>query len=243
MQSLIAGSPSENTGLIQSSDEERQTVEKQPINKWKCAFFALMLAQAGVIVGGGIYGIVKALDSIPAPTPDYSAPCNHVSLNHTQTQCVSTLPSQMWLQVCMQLGATQHLSKKTCVPGCSFNIRDGAGIFTTGSKEETTLSKEELLRFHEFPYDEYQYVICEDNSDSWVHKLKSGLANMSIPFWTTKAGLGAKQAPGRRPEAYNTEGLVLPLEESYRAYNPVVYNHIINGDDTACLQVNHLWCE
>ncbi len=251
MQSLIAGSPGETTKLVQITDEEGQTAEnKTPINWSKLCVKAFCLCIGAGLLGTGGYFFDKALtpgESEMFDPPDYP-PCNPFERNHTKAKCVSTLPSQMWISVCGQLGGMVARTEQACIPGCSFNIHeDGAGVFSTGSRKETRLPEEELIRFQESQYDEYAYVICENKPDSWLHTLKSRLVNMSIPFWTTKTESGAKprrKPPYREHIKYDTEGLVLPLEYASEAYNSVLYEKVLTHPfPIPCLGVYSVWCE
>ncbi len=227
MQPLIANEP----------------LEERPINK-KSVFLKLcgcMLAM-GAIFGAGGYG----LSQIPYESPEPQYPqCNPVERNHTQAQCVPNLPSIMWNENCVQLGGMLRRNQ-TCVPGCSFNTLEGVPVFSTGDRKETTLPEDELIRFHEYPEDEYQYVICE--TGSLLGKLKSRLTNLKIPFWTTETAPGANYSPTapRQIGTYETEGLVLPLEYAREAYDQELYNAVVKnyeGPVVACYATNGLWCD
>ena len=208
--------------------------------------YSICRNRRGGIIGGGIsvVGMMLATGGDGVGENGYP-PCNQVPFNRTNAQCVSTLPSAEWLAVCSQLGAMRKRSKKSCVPGCHWNIQDGKGVFPTASNKEKTLPQEELIRFHEWEVNEYAYAVCENQPDSWLHHVKSFFSNHSIPYWTTKTSPSVVWGEGPRGLVeYPTEGLVYPKEYSGLVYDEELYNSEIvdNADIAPCFKHYGLEC-
>ncbi len=223
MQSLIAGPPGENTGLIQNTDLEQQLTRQQTITKrWKWAFLLLAGSLIGAGLTAGSYGIAQAIDS-GKEAPEGLPQCNPVPWNRTEAVCESTLPSDDWDPLCAQLNAMRAYSFKPCVPACHWNIQNRRGVFPTAVGKERKLPEEVYVQFHENAADEYEYVVCENNPDSWLHRVKSFFSNHSIPYWTTKTESGVEGFNGILNE-YPTEGLVYPEEWNSYVFDEELYN-------------------